>query len=275
MSSAFHRQFEDQLGRLKLLAAEFARDNPALAPMLLGSGSDPDVERLLEGTAFLTSLLRSRLDDAFPEFVQDLTRLLLPHYLLPTPSSAMMVFRSKVDDGCPLHVPAGTEVLSEPIDGTRCRFRTCHDLLVPALEVRECSLLRAPGRPPLLRLQMRAAPGAEAPEKLRLFIHASHADACHWLLLLSRHLRSIRATCSGPASAVSASQARAQEHTLAPQSVRLAGFDHPLLDYPPQAFDGFLADYVGINSFVRLELEDTQSSRVFRWIPRTGNRSTL
>ena len=93
MSSAFHRQFEDQLGRLKLLAAEFARDNPALAPMLLGSGSDPDVERLLEGTAFLTSLLRSRLDDAFPEFVQDLTRLLLPHYLLPTPSSAMMVYR--------------------------------------------------------------------------------------------------------------------------------------------------------------------------------------
>ncbi len=71
----FNRYYEDELNKLKGLAVEFAQNNPALAPMLSGSSADPDVERLLEGVAFLTGLTRQKLDDEFPEFVQELANL--------------------------------------------------------------------------------------------------------------------------------------------------------------------------------------------------------
>ncbi len=55
------------------------KPNPGLAPLLgIDSASDPDVERLLEGVAFLTGMVRQRLDDEFPEFIQELAQLLYP-----------------------------------------------------------------------------------------------------------------------------------------------------------------------------------------------------
>ena len=72
-----NRYYEQELNHLRQLAGEFSRRNPALAP-LLGSASavDSDVERLLEGVAFLTGLVRQRLDDDFPEFTQGMAQLL-------------------------------------------------------------------------------------------------------------------------------------------------------------------------------------------------------
>ena len=52
----FNRYFQQELANLKDLGGEFAKAHPALAPMLSGSSADPDVERLLEGVAFLTAL---------------------------------------------------------------------------------------------------------------------------------------------------------------------------------------------------------------------------
>ena len=83
MSNAFNRYYESELNNLKGLAAEFAATHPALAPMLASPSGDPDVERLLEGVAFLTGLTRQKLDDEFPEFIQEIAQVLFPHYLLP------------------------------------------------------------------------------------------------------------------------------------------------------------------------------------------------
>ena len=56
--------YQNELAQLRRLANEFAQTNPALAPLLgIDSASDPDVERLLEGVAFLTGMVRQRLDD--------------------------------------------------------------------------------------------------------------------------------------------------------------------------------------------------------------------
>ena len=49
----FNRYYEDELAFLREMGAEFARANPAAAPFLAERGADPDVERLLEGFAFL------------------------------------------------------------------------------------------------------------------------------------------------------------------------------------------------------------------------------
>ena len=63
----FNKYYQEELQNLRELAVEFSKVHPALAPMLSGPSTDPDVERLLEGVAFLTGLLRGKLDDDFPE----------------------------------------------------------------------------------------------------------------------------------------------------------------------------------------------------------------
>ncbi len=283
-----NRHYEDELGRLKVLAGEFARDNPALAPMLLGSSADPDVERLLEGVAFLTALLRDKLEDAFPEFIQDLTGLLFPHYLLPVPCSAMMLFEPRIDEGRALSIPQGTEVLSVPVDGTSCRFRTCHDLSVPALRIVECSLRRAPGQPSALRLRLRDDAGVQPIQLsgLRLFLEGSHAEACHLLLLLTRHVRSVHVSWSGAGAGGDGAL------TLPAECVQPAGFDHALLDYPPHAFKGYrvLQEYFAQPAkflFVRLDeipplpagthavQLDFELDRVWPWMPELRDRSIM
>ncbi len=54
----FNRYLQE-LSNLRDLGAEFSKAHPENASMLSGRRSDPDVERLLEGTAFLTALLSS------------------------------------------------------------------------------------------------------------------------------------------------------------------------------------------------------------------------
>ena len=89
------RYYQEELAQLKELGSEFAASHPALAPMLGGPSSDPDVERLLEGVAFQTGLLRAKLDDDFPELIHDLARLVCPHFLRPIPATTMVAFAPK------------------------------------------------------------------------------------------------------------------------------------------------------------------------------------
>ena len=91
----FNRYFQQELSYLKELGKEFSKAHPAVAPMLSGTSADPDVERLLEGVAFLTGLLRHKLDDEFPEIVHELIQLIWPHYLRPLPCATIVAFRPK------------------------------------------------------------------------------------------------------------------------------------------------------------------------------------
>ncbi|MEE9556699.1 MAG: type VI secretion system baseplate subunit TssF, partial [Candidatus Adiutricales bacterium] len=84
------RHYQQELQNLKELAVEFSKAHPALAPMLSGQTQDPDVERLLEGVAFLTGMLREKLEDEFPEIIHGLLDLIFPHYLRPAPSTTMI-----------------------------------------------------------------------------------------------------------------------------------------------------------------------------------------
>ena len=69
--------YQDELDYLRELGREFARDNPEIAHALGAPGSDPDVERLLEGVAFLTGRIRQKLDDSKITFPQMFGTLLV------------------------------------------------------------------------------------------------------------------------------------------------------------------------------------------------------
>ena len=129
---AYYRQ---ELERLRSLAAEFARSHHESGRLLQGPLASPDPERLLEGVAFLTGLIRQKLDGEFPEFVQALMELIFPFYLRPIPSIATAAFSSKPGFEKSTSVPAGTELPPTMVDGSSCRFRTCFSLEVHPLEL--------------------------------------------------------------------------------------------------------------------------------------------
>src|SRR5512136_1986079 len=92
--SNFNEYYQDELFFLREMGKEFAESHPALAPYILEAGSDPDVERLLEGFAFLTGRIRQKLDDELPELTHTLLGLLWPHLVRPVPSLSILEFRT-------------------------------------------------------------------------------------------------------------------------------------------------------------------------------------
>lgn len=66
---------------MRLQGREFAEAHPQLTRFLSEQSTDPDVERLLEGFAFLTGKLREKVEDEFPELTHSLLNMLWPNYL--------------------------------------------------------------------------------------------------------------------------------------------------------------------------------------------------
>jgi type VI secretion system protein ImpG len=227
----FNRYYEDELNKLKGLAVEFAQNNPALAPMLSGSSADPDVERLLEGVAFLTGLTRQKLDDEFPEFVQELANLLFPHYLRPVPASTMVSFAPKGALMETVRITAGTELASLPVDGTPCRFLTTCDLDVQPLQLTDVNVLSHAGAAPMLIMDFELQ-GVDLTqwnaESIRLFLGSGYSEAAKLLLLLTNHVTNVRIAGGDGA-----------RFELGTKGLRASGFEQPMLPYPGNAFSGY------------------------------------
>ncbi len=230
----FNKYYQQELNALRELGAEFSRAHPALAPMLSGPAADPDVERLLEGVAFLTGLLRRKLDDEFPEIVHDLMQVLWPHYLRPIPASTVIAFSPKPTLKQSLTVPAGIHVGSVPVEGTSCLFRTAFEVDLHPLTLLEASYDRPAGKAPSVRLLLELSGPKLSdwqPRALRLFLAGDATAAADLYLLLRRHLRRI---VLKPAE-------EGETAELPPELLAPAGFAETegLLPYPTQSFPGY------------------------------------
>lgn len=233
--------FQNELNILKDLATEFAIANPALAPLLEKPMTDPDVERLLEATAFQNAMLRRKLDVDFPELINKLTHLILPHYLRPIPASTIIAFDPKPDLMQSALIPAGTQIASAPVDGTACVFTTTGDVEVHPLELTDVNYLQRAGRADQIQLSLMLHDlplQSWQPGKLRLFINGDQASASDLYLLLSCHVSGIKLTAVEGGACVE----------LPPECLRPAGFteDDALLPYPSHAFPGYrlLQEYI-------------------------------
>src|SRR5687767_2550092 len=124
--------YQDELLYLRELGREFARANPEAAKYLAEPGADPDVERLLEGVAFLTGRVRQKLDDELPELTHALLEALWPHYLRPLPAMTVLRFEAiSANQREVVRLPAGVLVDAVPVAGTACRFRTAYPVEIP------------------------------------------------------------------------------------------------------------------------------------------------
>lgn len=90
------------------------------------SGLDPDVDRILEGVAFVTAQTERRLDDRIDVLSELLLDVFHPDALLPCPALTVLELESAAHG----RVPAGIEATSVPLGGIPCRFQTIYDAIV-------------------------------------------------------------------------------------------------------------------------------------------------
>jgi type VI secretion system protein ImpG len=208
------------------------------------SGRDPNVERLLEGFAFLTGRIRQRLDDDFPQLVRSLLEQLWPHHGRPVPSFCLMEFAPRpgqLDQA--VEVPRGSEVESQTLaEGLRCRYRTTSPLWVTPLSVHDakgeslgtvCRLdlgLRVPQDTDTESL-------AERPLRIHLYGEFSNCIQIYNLLMglegERRHLSRVKLTARAGQREV--------DWTLPPESLSPLGMsrDDTLLPEPDNALWSF------------------------------------
>ncbi len=195
--SALIDYYQQELARLRDLAADYAAIHPELSSMISGHLADPGVERLFEGVAFLNANLQQKLADDFPEIIHELTEALHPWDLRPIPATTIVAFTPGPQLQQPLQISAGAEVASIPVQGTKCRFRTCFDVTVHPLTLLAASYSQPAGRPPSIRLQCElngiGLSGWKV-NSLRLFLGDDSPAACDLYLLLMRYLKRITIT---------------------------------------------------------------------------------
>lgn len=230
----FNRHFQQEMANLRDLGEAFSKAHPAVAPMLSGPTADPDVERLLEGVAFLTALLREKLDDDFPEIIHELTRLIWPHYLRPIPSTTIVAFRPKPTVKEPVTIPAGVQISSVDVEETRCLFETCYDVDLHPLRILEASYEEASGSPAAVTIHFELLGPKLSdwrPKALRLHLAGGYGDAADLYLLLRKYVKQIVIEPAEEGSPL----------VLSAENLRPAGFsdDEQLIPYPGHAFPGY------------------------------------
>lgn len=233
---ALNQYYEDELSYLREMGEVFARETPKLAGFLSRQAEDPDVERLLEGFAFLTARLRQRLDDEMPEIVHGLLQLLWPQYLRPLPPITMLAFE-QADAGTPAAIPVarGTGVRSRMIEGVSCSFSTSYNVDVLPLKIIKSEL---ENRPTSARLEIkfellpRGSMRALSSGRLRLHFSTEREPLVGrslylWML---RHAQQIMLRAE-----------TGESLELPPNSVTPVGFggDEAVLPAPTVTFSGF------------------------------------
>lgn len=251
----FNKYYKDELSYLLELGREFYEANPDAAPFLAERGNDPDVERLLEGFAFLTGRIRQKLDDEFPELTHALLEILWPHYLRPIPAMTIVEFEALPQAQKESHhVPRGTEIDSIPLKEkgeVPCRFRTAYDVDVQPVLLKGAELRMA--APPELRLRLDLAEGLRLGKtplpSLKLFLHGDSSITRELYLCLRHLLKGISVETASPG----------RSFELGPEALRPMGFDasEGLFPFPARSFEGFrlLLEYFSFPAkFLFLEL---------------------
>jgi type VI secretion system protein ImpG len=186
--------YQKELAQLRDLANGYAEAHPNHASMISGHSTDPGVERLFEGVAFLNAILQKKIDDDFPELINNVITAMQPDYLRPVPASTTIVFTPKANCTEPQIIPAGTELKSVPLDGTPCRFTTCYPVEIHPLTLTNVSFAQPAGKSAAIILSLTLTGIALSTwkvEKLRLFLAGESKHAVNLYLVLLRYLKRI------------------------------------------------------------------------------------
>jgi type VI secretion system protein ImpG len=244
--------YERELTYFRTLSKEFAQRYPKIAARLLldaDTSEDPHVERLIEAFAFLTARIHRKLDDEYPEITEALLNLVYPHYLRPIPSLSIAKFeldRLAPQVAKPQEIPKHSVLISKPVQGVPCKFRTAYPVELWPIEVAEAALetqvaerimARHPSVRAVLRLKLRTI-GAQASfdalsvDRLRFFLDGEIALMHQLYEILFHNVIEVLLVGDTPDEA---------QGKLSPDAVRPVGFalDEGLLGYDARSFLGY------------------------------------
>jgi type VI secretion system protein ImpG len=148
--------YNSELAYLREMGAEFAEEFPKVAARLTMEGmevSDPYVERLLEGFAFLMARLHLKVDTEFPKFTQNLLEIVYPDFLAPTPSMAMVEIVPDLSDANLAEGPvlAKGATFKAPLprgETSHCQFTSAHPVQLWPLKITQAKYFKfAPDLP--------------------------------------------------------------------------------------------------------------------------------
>ncbi|MCF1432257.1 type VI secretion system baseplate subunit TssF [Agrobacterium vitis] len=250
MAETFLERYNDELFALRRRAEKFARAFPKIAGRLRLSGDvadDPHVERIIQSFAYSAARVRQKLDDEFPELTDSLLETLYPHYLAPVPPMSIVQFAPGATLAGMQLLPRHTDIVTEPVGGDPCQFRTTQDVEIVPMTVSNASLtglpLDAPATPfagaaGVLRLSLRStAPKQDSMaglgvKRLTFFIASAWAQAAALFELLANH-------CIGMALARHSEDRNAV--FLAAENLRPLGFapEQAMLPTAPGSFAGY------------------------------------
>lgn len=169
MAETFLERYNDELFALRRRAEKFARAFPKIAGRLRLSGDvadDPHVERIIQSFAYSAARVRQKLDDEFPELTDSLLETLYPHYLAPVPPMSIVQFAPGATLAGMQLLPRHTDIVTEPVGGDPCQFRTTQDVEIVPMTVSNASLTGLP-------LDAPATPFAGAAGVLRLSLRST------------------------------------------------------------------------------------------------------
>lgn len=136
------RYYNQELRYLREMGGEFAREFPKIAHRLGMEGlevSDPYVERLLEGCAFLAARVQLKQDAEFPRLSQRLLEMVYPNFLVPIPSMVVVELTPTADPnlvkGYMLPRGTGMRGMRSTVSDTQCEFRTAQPVMLTPLSV--------------------------------------------------------------------------------------------------------------------------------------------
>ncbi|MDR2422834.1 MAG: type VI secretion system baseplate subunit TssF [Deltaproteobacteria bacterium] len=219
--------YRRELNSLLAQAAEFGQAHPALAPWLAAKGQDPDVERLLEGTAFLAATVRRQLAEGFPELAEALLDLLFPRLGQALPAMILTHFQPAPGFSEAQTAPRGAQLASVPVNSVRARFALASQTPIWPAQISQARLSQTVGGEGVLELKAASAAPLKnwLPDSLEIHLAGEYGQACDRRELLLAKTKAIE-VAAGNAS-----------YVLSPSAVAPSGL--------APAFEGEAGPYLG------------------------------
>lgn len=165
LSERFLSLYNEELRYLREDGQRFAQMHPQVAQHLglhADGVLDPFVERLLEGTAFLSSRIQERLNNEHPEFALQMLGRLAPLWYTPLPSIATIAMTPDLTSPqwhAQVSLPKGSRVTlnDNSLNNRRANFVTGRDLKIQpvTIELASCSNTPPAHLPHLVAHQLR------------------------------------------------------------------------------------------------------------------------
>lgn len=234
--------YMQELNSLRVLGSEFSIKNPGLAPYLAKEGQDPDVERMLEGFAFLTGRLRQQLEEELPEVAHTLTHLLWPNYIRPIPSYCIVAYEPLLDGSTKEIIPKNTQVAGETKENKiMCRFRTCFETQVYPMSISVNNYFVIGNKSQLeidFSLLANHSLDKVPIDKLRLFINGSRFLSQELYLYFMEYINKIEVELYDINENILYTFNLPQKNTISS-----VGFNQEerIVPYPDNVFDGYIA----------------------------------